>query len=181
MLPSRSSQRRLSTLAANAVLLVAIAAGATRASAAWSLNVGYQNPAVSTIGLNFLYMGSSVGFEIGIGWVDLNSSKVDDDEHDDDGENNDGEDDDKHRANLSLAGDADLKYFFSSGGLRPFIQAGVGIGASLASDNGFDAGAGGGFAGIGLLGGSPNFYIYVSGNAGSNLDPFLQAGVGFGL
>ena len=147
----------------------------SKARANWTLNVGYQNPIVSTWGLNLLYIGSQWGFEAGVGWVDAEAN-VDDDEDD----NNNNSDDDDDSASLEIAGDIDLKYFFASGAARPFLQGGfgVGLGAKTGDNGGAGAGTGAGFVGLGILLGSPSVYGYGSFNASSSEHTFIQAGLG---
>lgn len=163
--------------------LVALSSGlATEAQANWSANVGYQNPAVSTYGLNFLYLGSQWAFETGIGWIDAEASADDDD--DDAAGTATGEAKDKDDgASVHVAGDIDVKYLFSGGGLRPYIQAGVGvgIGAAAGDDSGAGAGTGGGFVGIGLFVGGTSAYGYASINAGGGDSTFVQAGIGLDI
>ena len=53
-----------------ALLVLAALAGlgaSTPARADWTWNVGYQNPAGSTFGLNLLYLGTQWGIEFGVG------------------------------------------------------------------------------------------------------------------
>lgn len=173
----------MGTLRFFVVLISALAA--TTASANWTWNVGYQNPAVSTFGLNLFYLGSEWGFEIGLGWIDVDART--DDEDDDEVEAVAGEeaekdkDKDKDRAAVHLAGDADVKYMLSSGKFRPYLQGGFGLGIGASSDSGAGAGTGGGFAGLGILAGSPALYVYGSYNLNSARNGFVQAGVGFDL
>lgn len=164
------------SIAALGLTLLFAAAGEARAD--WSLNFGYQNPIVSTYGLNFLYMGSQWCFETGIGWVDVNAKGDDDDDKDDSKK-----DDDGARASVHLAGDADVKYLFSSGTVKPFVQGGfgVGIGAAAGDNSGASAGAGGGFAGLGLFIGGKSAYGYASFNGGGGGGTFVQAGLGFDI
>jgi hypothetical protein len=153
----------------------------TSAFADWTLNLGYQNPAGSTYGLNFLYMGAKWAFEAGIGWVDA-STTVDDDDDDKD-DDKDGDKDDDDSASLALGGDIDLKYLFSSGSIRPFLQAGfgVGIGGRVGDGSGASAGTGSGFGGAGLLVGSKSLYLYGSYNINGSDHSFVQAGLGFDI
>ncbi len=149
----------------------------------WTLNVGYHNPRPATYGVNFLYIGTSWGFEAGIGWLDVNAEKSADDD-DVDAKNGTANDDakDDGDASFAIAGDVDLKYFLASGGARPYLQFGIGAGFGADDDSGFDAGAGGPFGGIGLLAGSPSLYLYVAASVdGAANDPRLEAGIGFDL
>lgn len=163
----------------NFLLAVMLVAGASVAEANWTVNVGYQNPVVSSWGLNLLYIGSSWGFEVGVGWIDANAN-IDGDDDDDGNGKNDEADDDDDKASLALAGDVDVKYFFMPGSARPFAQAGfgVGFGATAGDDAGAGAGTGGGFAGVGILLGSPTFYGYGSFNVNGSDHTFVQAGLG---
>lgn len=138
-----------------------------------TLNVGYHNPVDSTYGANLLWLGSSWGFEAGVGWVDV---------HDNTATNGKGEQTTKSTS-FEAAGDLDLKYFFSGSGVRPYMQAGfgVGIGATAGSGSGAGAGTGGGFAGLGLLLGSKTFYAYVSLDMDSSKNGFAQGGLGVGI
>ncbi len=146
----------------------------------WTLNVGYHNPRPATYGVNFLYLGSQWGFEAGIGWIDVNAEKSSDDD-DDDATDGSAKDDDGD-ASFAVAGDVDVKYFLASGGVRPYLQFGLGAGFGADDDSGFNAGAGGPFGGIGLLAGSPSLYVYVAGTVdGAVQGPRLEAGVGFDL
>ncbi len=145
-----------------------VTVSSSTAHANWTLNVGYQNPIVSTWGLNLLYIGSRWGFETGIGWIDAETGT-------------DKNDDKDSKASIHIAGDVDLKYFFSSGTARPFIQGGFGVGLGAQSEVGAGAGTGGGFAGVGILLGSPKLYGYGSYNLGSSENSFVQAGLGFDI
>ncbi len=158
--------------------LLGVLATTPAAANGWTLNLGYQNPAVSTYGLNFLHFWTDWAFEIGIGWVDVDSQANKDDDTD-----SGGEDDDSASAALSIAGDLDMKYMLAGGKFRPYVQGGVGygIGAAAGDDAGFGAGIGGVFVGIGLLAGSPDLYVYAAYSVFSSKAGFIQAGVGFGM
>jgi len=172
---------------------LALVPGTARAS--WTVNAGYHNPAVSTYGLNLLNIGTNWGFEIGVGWIDVAVQ----------------DDDSKSLARVpvpvaaegrvspslvrqdetrfALAGGASLKYFFSSGKVRPYLQGGAdfGIGATTGKDKdgkddgGAGASAFGPYGGLGLLIGSPSFYIYGAYNLAEHQNTFAQAGLGIGL
>lgn len=145
------------------------------AAANWTLNVGYHNPTNATYGLNFLYLGSRWGFEVGVGWLDFATVNTDDADEDE-------EKTDDTAAGV-IAGDVDLKYFFKGSGLRPYLQVGAGafVGASAGKETDAAAGLGGLFYGVGVLAGSPKFYGYASGLLGRHDDVTLQAGLGFDL
>jgi len=162
-------------LMAAIILASSVLAVSRPAMANWTLNLGYQNPAGSSYGVNFLYFGQQWGFEIGIGWMELKAKDSDDANN---GTNNN---DKKDNASLKVAGDIDVKYFFSGRSLRPYAQLGFGYGAGAAvgEDAGAGVATGAGFAGIGLIAGDPGFYGYASFNVGAG--SFLQAGLGFDI
>ena len=163
------------------ISLAACLAGSETALANWSLNLGYNNPPGASLGVNFLYRGSKIGFEVGIGWVDADAKVEDDDSDDEDGED---DDDEETSAGLALAGDLNVKYFFSGGGVAPYIQGGFGAAVSgkVGDGGGANAGLGGGFAGVGLMAGGNDLYLYLSANvAGSTDNLFYQVGVGFDI
>lgn len=150
---------------------------AAPAHAVWTWNIGYHNPAVSTLGLNFLYLGTDWGFETGIGWIDVRSNAEDAKETETTA------DDNKESTSLTVAGDVDVKYFLTSGKFRPYLQGGVGVGlgAKTGSGGGVGAGTGEGFGGLGVLFGSQALYAYASYNLNGSKSAFVQAGVGADL
>ena len=155
-------------LSTTAILLTTFISAPALAN--WTFNLGYHNPPGAKVGANFLYIGSDWGFELGLGWLDLDSS-------DKDGDN----DDDSTTAQAS--GAVSVKYFLSSGAARFYVQAGMGaaIGAEVGDDNDLGAGLGGPYGGLGLLLGSPKFYGYAAYNIGRGDDGFAQAGIGFDI
>lgn len=163
------------TLAVAALIL-----GAAPAFANWSFNLGYNNPPGATVGGNFLYRGSQLGFEIGIGWIDAHASKSKDaDQKNDD----DDDEEDNGTVGLALAGDIDMKYFFGRGGVTPYVQGGFGLGmaGAVGDDGGASVGLGGPYAGLGLMAGGNDLYLYLSGNMNSSQNTFVQAGIGFDI
>jgi hypothetical protein len=147
----------------------------TPARADWTLNLGYHNPLYSKLGVNFLYWGSQWNFEVGIGWVDADAEADDD---------KDEEDKDDDKVSAAVAGDINLKYRFTNGGISPYIQGGFATwaGASVGDDTGADANVGGPFVGVGLFMGKPAFHVYVSGNyLVDSEDTQVQAGLGFDI
>ena len=54
------------------------------ASANWTLNLGYRNPPNSRYGINFLYLGTKFGFELGIGAGSIDAGTTENDDDDDD-------------------------------------------------------------------------------------------------
>jgi hypothetical protein len=168
-----TNKRSMRSILKTLLVTIAILCSSS-ASANWTLNVGYQNPIVSTWGLNLLYIGSHWGLEAGVGWIDAKAN-IDNDGNDSTNNNDTGDDD---SASIKVAGDIDLKYFFSSGAARPFLQGGFGVGLGAKSGEGAGAGTGGGFVGLGILLGSPAIYAYGSINASSSENTFVQAGLG---
>lgn len=145
------------------------------ALANWTLNVGYHNPTHATYGVNFLYLGSQWGFEVGVGWLDFATVNTDDPENKEDAA------DDTARG--VIAGDVDVKYFFKGSGLRPYAQVGSGafVGAAAGKKFAGAAGLGGLFYGLGVFAGSPKFYGYLSALLDGHEHLSLQAGVGFDI
>lgn len=141
--------------------------------AGWTLNLGYHNPPGSLVGLNFLYLGSSFGFELGAGWLQFNTKDTD----------HSPSDNDKDTAAFAILGDANIKYYFRPGtSVRPYIQGGMdaAIGGDVGKTTDLGAGIGGPFFGLGLFLGKPSFYGYGAVNTGQG-GMFVQGGLGFGL
>ncbi|MBQ49404.1 MAG: hypothetical protein CMP10_18645 [Zetaproteobacteria bacterium] len=135
----------------------------------WTLNLGYHNPPNSTFGINFLYFGSSLSYELGVGYSTLGTVNNDNDNESD-------------NAQAIVLGAANIKYFFSKSGIRPYLQGGFSAGAfvSVGEDNQASLNIGGGYAGLGLMFGSPKFYGYLSGNANSG-GTIIQLGLGWDI
>lgn len=172
-LPRKNFVSRLAALAGCAALLIAAswsttAAAAAAASAssasAWSFNLGWHNPVQALIGFNAQYLGSTLGFEAGIGWADVEA------------------DEDRRKASLALLGDANMKYLFMAGWFRPYVELGVTFSNNyyLAKETGLDLTTGSAFFGGGAIVGSPNFYGYLSGLYW-NGKPWTQFGLGYGF
>jgi len=135
-----------------------------------SLGLGWHNPPGATVGLNAMWLWTNVAAELGLGWVKLDSVDTNSNT-------------DQDTSTMVILGDANLKYLFMSGALRPYIQGGFGTGvyAAVGDVNDFDIGIGGGFLGAGLylmVGGG---YLYGSYNLTGEEGRFAQAGVGFWL
>lgn len=138
---------------------------ASDALADYSLNIGYQNPAPSTVGVNAQYLGQQIGVEVGLGWAKAASS-----------------DDDKRRASLALLGDVNVKYLFMDGVFRPYLEAGVTLENDfyLGSISGVNLSSGPPFFGAGAIFGSKTLYgyagaVYLQGKT------YAQGGVGWGF
>jgi hypothetical protein len=186
-------------VAAAAAAVCAGLLAASPARADWTWNIGYQNPVVSTWGLNLFYIGSQWGFEVGLGYIDAHASDSPGADKTNSSNNSssnnsssNGTTNGKTTTTLNAAGDVNGKYFLSGGTVRPYLQAGIGIGLGLSGTSsevaplpshpeGFAAGTGEGYGGIGLLIGSNSFYVYGAYNLNADKNGFLQAGLGFGL
>lgn len=118
------------------------------AHANWTMNIGYNNPPGSTVGLNFLYWGSS-GFvyELGIGGLAADIDTNEENEVTD--------------SDLWIGGAANIKYLFTNSNIAPYLEGGFHTGLHIDFDDGVDAGAGNLFGGLGLMMGKPNFYFYL--------------------
>ena len=136
----------------------------------WTLNLGYRNPPSSQYGVNFLYIGSKFGFELGIGSGSVSS---------DDTDNNDESDD---NVTASLSGAISAKWYLSKGTFSPYLQLGFGSSTSVTAgeDTGANADLGGPYLGLGILIGSPSFYLYGGLVLVENHN-FLQGGLGFDI
>lgn len=127
----------------------------------WSMNLGYNNPPGATAGVSLMHLWTKWAFEIGLGYAKSDTKS------------------DTGQDIVLLAGDVDLKYLFSSGGFRPYVQFGTGYGFNLGDENASLGVGGGGYAGLGFMGIGRQFYGYASYNVGSG--NFFQFGIGFDL
>lgn len=150
------------------IAVFAVVFAASLAKAEWAWNIGYHNPPSSQVGLNFAYFWTKWAFEIGIGYVNID---------DKDKDNKNEEDDD---TNIRVGGGINMKYLFSYGVVRPYLQGGFGMatGIDVGDDASAGAGLGGGYFGGGLYIKSSSVHVYASYNVG-NSTSFLQAGLGF--
>ncbi len=138
--------------------------------AEWSLNLGYQNPHGSRLGLNALYWGSQWNFEAGLGWIDAQAD--------------DGSTSGSSQVATQLYGDINGKFRLTSGSIAPYLQLGIGTGtaASVGSHSGAGLSLQAPYVGLGLMLGKSKFYGYGA------YDYFWEAkasevqfGIGFGL
>ncbi len=139
------------------------------AGSGWSWGVGYHNPPNATLGLNFMHLWTNWAFEVGLGYINSTESKS----------ANSNSNTSNNNVNLAVGGDLNLKYLFSSGTFRPYVQGGtyLGMAAQSGDHSGAGASVGGGFAGLGffIMGSSVDFYIsYITAGNGS-----LQFGFNF--
>ena len=116
------------------------------------------------IGFNAQYLGPTFGFEVGLGWAEVEA------------------DEDRRKASLALLGDANMKYLFMAGWFRPYVELGVTFSNNyyLAKETGLDLATGSAFFGGGAIVGSPSLYGYLSGLYW-NGKPWTQLGLGYGF
>lgn len=128
----------------------------------WGALVGYNNPAGSRLGLNFLYQDSTWGFELGAGGL----ATVSDSDND---------------SSAVVWGDLDLKYFFASSLWRPYFEGGMGYSVA-AGGAGNGVALGSPFVGLGLLYAGKTLLFTVAGDYKINSSTFYpSAGIGFRL
>jgi hypothetical protein len=148
------------------------------ALANWSWGIGYHNPPSSTLGVNFMHLWSNWAFEAGLGYLGSSESS-----NKNTGTNNTGT---TTQSQFFAGGDVNLKYLFSSGFFRPFLQIGSGTSISLgntsnndnnSNNTGAKAALNGNFAGAGFMLMGSEFYFYVSYLTSNNGS--AQIGVGF--
>lgn len=123
--------------------------------------LGYNNPAGSRLGLNFLYQDAPWGFEFGFGGLSATSDEV--------------------GSSAITWGDIDLKYYPRTGLWRPFIEGGMAFALGAGSQgNGLSAGSP--FAGAGLLysGGTVLFHFGADYKINERV-VYPAAGLGFRL
>jgi len=155
-------------LIATAMILIPLS---SQAKEGWSFNVGYQNPPGALVGVNFMRFWTHWAIELGIGWINLNSSS----------RTSDPKNGTNGSSSVAVAGDANLKYLFLNGDLRPYIQGGFSVASvtSVGDNTGVAAGVGGGFFGGGLFLSGQKVFAYGSINSAGGLNTFFQAGLGF--
>ncbi len=147
-------------------LLVSLTAFSTDAFAGFGLNLGYDNPRGSDIGLNLLFRGSNFGGELGFGYVD---GVLDGDQR------------------IYTNGDFDLKFFIGKGGkVEPYVQVGTSYWFSVNDGVNFHIGDSW-FAGLGLMastqGGGKGLMGYFAADYlfGTSNKFYWEAGIGFGF
>lgn len=139
-----------------------------------SINIGYHNPIYARYGLNILFLNGNTGFEIGLGGLD---AEIDLDGKDDDDALGTSQDSDDN-SGVTLVGGLNGKYFFGSGGVRTYLQVGIGASISAEDNEGSNASASTPYLGGGIWLGGSSIYVYGSYNV-SNHWNFIQAGLGF--
>jgi hypothetical protein len=157
------------------LLIVSILLFSGVAKADWSWGLGYHNPPGATVGVNFMHLWRNWALELGVGYIGSNeyaNNKANDNK-------NNPAASDSDRVTYTVAGDVNLKYLFSSGFVRPYLQGGVGTYVSTTSSGAIGAGASLShpFGGAGLFFMGRSMYLYVS-YLFINQSTF-QAGIGF--
>lgn len=130
------------------------------AAGSWGALLGYNNPAGSKLGLNFLHQGPTWGFEFGFGGFAAGI-------------------DSSGNTSALTWGDLDIKYYFASSLWRPYFEGGIAYSfAAGGAGNGLAAGSP--FAGLGVLYSGSRVLFTVSGDYKINSGYFYpSAGLGF--
>lgn len=159
------------------IFFILISQFSISALANWSWGIGYHNPPSSTYGVNFMHLWSNWAFEVGLGYLGSAESS---------NKNTGTDSGTTTQSQLYAGGDMNLKYLFSSGFFRPYIQAGAGTSVSLgntsnSSNNsnspGANASLNANFVGAGFMLMGSEFYFYASYLATNNGS--AQIGIGF--
>ncbi|MFZ9520677.1 MAG: hypothetical protein ACO3A4_09385 [Silvanigrellaceae bacterium] len=126
----------------------------------WGMLLGFNNPAGSNVGLNFLYQSAgSLGFELGIGGLYGKS-------------NTDGTD-------VATWGDFDVKWFPGAGPWKGFLEGGMSFGLGTGS-SGSGLSAGSPFVGAGMLYSGATMLFHVTADYKINSRTAYPAlGIGF--
>jgi hypothetical protein len=140
----------------------------------WSLGVGYHNPPDSTVGLNFMHLWTNWALEFGVGYVGSSETP-----NTTDATKNNPSANPQTTTTYSVGGDINLKYLFSSGGVRPYLQGGVDTDLATTSNGNISAGASltRPFGGFGIYFIGRTIYLYLS-YLFINASTF-QVGIGF--
>jgi hypothetical protein len=147
------------------------------ALANWSWGLGYHNPPSSTFGVNFMHLWTNWAFETGIGYIGSSENITPNSQPNSGTTTN---------SQLYAGGDVNLKYLFSTGFFRPYLQGGMGTAVAIGSANnsknnsnntGANASLGGSYGGAGFFLYGSEFYVYLSYITSSNGS--YQVGIGF--
>ncbi|MBM3381907.1 MAG: hypothetical protein FJY29_05640 [Betaproteobacteria bacterium] len=159
------TRRILGTLAALAISCTSAAAWA----GSWGMLLGYNNPAGSKLGLNFLYQGAPFGFELGIGGLGRTTTTT----------TTSGASWSESETSIDLWGELDLKYYPSVGLWRPFLEGGLTYSLGVVGGKrGFAAGSP--FAGGGLLYSGSTVLFHIGADYKIN-ERVTYASAGFGF
>jgi len=128
----------------------------------WGLLLGYNNPAGSNLGLNFLYQsGGPWGFEFGVGGLYGQSTE--------------------NVKSISTWGDVDVKWFPTAGPWKGYLEGGLAFSLGTGSE-GSGVSAGSPFVGGGLMYSGSSVLFHVTADYKINSRGiYPSAGLGFRL
>jgi hypothetical protein len=129
----------------------------------WGILLGYNNPAGSNLGLNFLYQsGGSWGFEFGVGGLYSSASDT--------------------NKSLSTWGDIDVKWFPSGGLWKGYLEGGLSVSLGTSSATGSGLAAGSPFVGGGIMHSGQSLIFHLTADYKINSRTvYPSAGLGFKL
>ena len=155
------------------ILVIIVCWYAPQVQATWTMGLGYHNPPSAKVGLNLFYYSMDWGFEVGLGWADVDTADTNNDEEETD-----------DTATARIWGGMNLKYFLVGSWTKVYIQGGFGSGLGISAGKTTSGGAslGGPYGGVGVMMGGPKLYVYAGGILGQNDDDISgQAGFGFDI
>ncbi len=128
----------------------------------WGVLLGYNNPAGSNLGLNFLYQsGGPWGFEFGVGGLYGKSTE--------------------NAKSVSTWGDVDVKWFPTAGPWKGYLEGGLAFSLGTGTE-GSGLSAGGPFVGGGLMYSGSSVLFHVTADYKINSRGiYPSAGLGFRL
>jgi hypothetical protein len=156
---SPENKRRLGRL----TIVLALLPSSAALAGPWGILLGYNNPAGSNLGLNFLYQsGGAWGFEFGVGGLYSSASE--------------------NSKSLSTWGDVDVKWFPSSGLWKGYLEGGLSVSLGTSSTLGSGVAAGSPFVGGGLMYSGASVLFHVTADYKINSQTvYPSAGLGFRL
>jgi hypothetical protein len=158
-----SMQTTLKSLLAISALSTGLLLSHTAEAGSWGVLAGYNNPAGSRVGLNFLYQGAPWGFEFGVGGLAKTTDST------------------GNKSSAITWGDVDIKYYPSVGLWRPFLEGGMAF-ALGAGNAGSGLSAGSPFVGGGILYSGGTVLFHIGGDYKINERvAYPSAGFGFRL
>lgn len=136
----------------------------------WGMLLGYNNPAGSNLGLNFLYQSSgSLGFEVGVGGLYRTTTTT----------TTSGAASSTSETSIDTWGDIDLKWLPGAGPWRPYLEGGLAFGLGAGS-SGSGIAAGSPFVGGGLLYSGRTMLFHITADYKINSRYlYPSAGIGF--